>query len=73
MHISHGWSMAMLTIKDACDMSAQATICACKQLRMLVLRPLLDKYSMGLSESSLSQTFMASLPELRVLQFQTAR
>ncbi|BDA48880.1 hypothetical protein COCOBI_12-5630 [Coccomyxa sp. Obi] len=47
-----------------------SAICACKQLRTLILRPLLD--GMGLPcESSLSQHFMASLPELRVLLFQT--
>ena len=72
MHISHGWSMAMLTIKDAFDMSAQAAICACSQLRILILRPFPDTTTLP-SEKSLSQTFMASLPELRVLHFQTAR
>ena len=58
-------------MKDACDMSAQAAICACKQFRVLVFRPLA---SMELpTESRLLQTFIALLPELRVLRFQTAR
>ncbi|CAL8463257.1 g2791 [Coccomyxa elongata] len=48
-----------------------AAICACNQLRSLVLRPLLDNARLP-SESSLLQIFVAFLPELRVLLFQTA-
>ena len=63
--------MAMVTSKNACDMCVQAAICACKQLRTLVFRPLVN--IMTPDEIGLSEMFMASLPELRVLQFQTAR
>ena len=72
MQLEHRCSKAMVTFKDPFDMSAQAAICACNQLSSLVLRPLLDDAGLP-SESCLLQMFVAFLPELRVLLFQTAR
>lgn len=61
----------LINLKSGLGVSAQSAICACKQLRVLVLRTLLDDETIQ-SESSLLQRFLASLPELKALLFYKA-
>lgn len=51
---------------------AQSAICACKQLRSLILKPRFGSLRMFGFDNDLFQSFMASLPELRVLPIQEA-
>ena len=54
------------------SLHAQSAVCACKQLRALILSPL-PELTMGQSESRLLQNFVALLPELRAISFNMAR